>query len=119
MSPVDLKGAIVTIDAMGTQTEIAQKIVDGTGDYVLALKGNQGAFFQAAADYLEACSHADFENCGAERLEKTEKKHGRTETRTYVRMPVPKDLSGAARWPGLQTLGGAILYCLRDVKETI
>jgi predicted transposase YbfD/YdcC len=119
LSFVDLKGAIVTIDAMGTQTEIAQKIVDGKGDYVLALKGNQGTLFQAAADYLEACSLADFEDCDAERLETTEKKHGRIETRTYVQMPVPKDLSGAARWPGLQTLGAAILYCIRDGKETI
>lgn len=119
LSLVDLKGAIVTIDAMGTQTDIAQKIVDGQADYVLALKGNQGTLFQAATDYLEACSRTDFEDCGATRLETTEKRHGRTETRTYLQLPVPKDLSGASRWPGLQTLGAAILYCIRDGKETI
>ena len=39
---VDIKGAIITIDAMGTQTEIAAQIVDSKADYVLALKGNQG-----------------------------------------------------------------------------
>jgi hypothetical protein len=39
---IDIKGAIVTIDAMGTQKKIAEKIIDSGGDYVLALKGNQG-----------------------------------------------------------------------------
>ena len=118
LSLVDLKGAIVTIDAMGTQTNIAQKILDGQADYVLALKGNHGTLFEAATEYLESCSQNDFQDCGAKRLEMTEKCHGRTETRTYLQMPVPEDLQGAARWPGLLTLGAAISYCIRDGKET-
>lgn len=116
---VDLKGAIVTIDAMGTRTAIAKQIVDGKGDYVLALKGNQGTLFEAAADYLQQQSQDDFQNCQARRLETTETGHGRTEIRTYIQMPVPKDLPGAQRWPGLLSLGVAILYCIRDGKETI
>jgi predicted transposase YbfD/YdcC len=47
MSILDIKGCIVTIDAMGCQTEIAQDILDGGGDYVLALKGNQGTTLEA------------------------------------------------------------------------
>jgi hypothetical protein len=42
LSLIDIHGAIITIDAMGTQTAIAEKIIDGGGDYLLALKGNQG-----------------------------------------------------------------------------
>lgn len=116
---VDLKGAIVTIDAMGTQTAIAQQIVDQKGDYVLALKGNQGTLFETATDYLEQQSLQDFQGCGARRIEQTQTAHGRTETRTYIQMPVPKDLPGASRWPGLLTIGAAILYCIRDGKETV
>lgn len=116
---VDLKGAIVTIDAMGTQTAIAKQIVDAEGDYVLALKGNQGTLFDAAVDYLQKQSQDDFQNCQARRIETTEKGHGRTESRTYLQMPVPKNLPGAQRWPGIQSLGVAILYCIRNGKETV
>jgi len=116
---VDLKGAIVTIDAMGTQTAIAQQIVDSRGDYILALKGNQGTLYEAAVDYMKEQSKNDFRGIGARRVEKTEKAHGRTEIRTYVQMPVPKDLSGAGRWRGLLSLGVAVLYCIRGGKETI
>ena len=116
---VDLKGAIVTIDAMGTQTAIAQQIVDSRGDYILALKGNQETLYEAAVDYMEEQSKNDFRGIGARRVEKTEKGHGRTEIRTYIQMPVPKDLPGAGRWGGLLSLGVAILYCIRGGKETI
>jgi predicted transposase YbfD/YdcC len=79
---VDLKGAIVTIDAMGTQTAIAQQIVEGEGDCILALKGNRGTLYEAAVDYLDQQASNDFRGIEACRLETTEKAHGRTETRT-------------------------------------
>ena len=116
---VDLKGAIVTIDAMGTQTAIAQKVVDGEGDYILALKGNQGNLYEAAVDYIDQQMENNFRGVGARRLEVSEEGHGRQESRTYIQMPVPKDLPGAARWPGLLSLGIVILCCLRDGKQTV
>jgi predicted transposase YbfD/YdcC len=116
---VDLKGAIVTIDAMGTQTAIAKQIVDGEGDYILALKGNQGNLYEAAVQYIDEQRKNDFQGTGARRLETKEKAHGRQESRTYIQMPVPKNLSGAARWAGLLSLGVVILHCIRDGKETI
>lgn len=115
---VDLKGAIVSIDAMGAQTAIAQQIVEGKRDFILALKGNQGTLSDAAVDYLEQQASNDFRDIGARRLETTEEAHGRTETRTYIQMPVPKGLKGEDRWHGLMSLGVAILYCIRDGKET-
>lgn len=118
LSLVDLKGAIITIDAMGTQTAIAQQIVDGKGDYILALKGNQGTLFEAACDYIDQQCLNDFQGLDAQRLETNEKGHGRTEARTYIQMPVPKSLPGSDRWAGILSLGVAILYCLRDGKET-
>lgn len=119
LSLVDLKGAIVTIDAMGTQTAIAKQIVDGQGDFILALKGNQGTLFDAAVDYMEQQSKNDFRDIGARRIESTEEAHGRTEMRTYIQMPIPPNLPGADRWCGLLSLGVAILHCMRDGKETM
>ena len=55
---VDLTGAIITIDAMGTQKAVAQQIIDGKGDYVLALKGNQAKLHDAVIDL---CRHASRE----------------------------------------------------------
>lgn len=115
---VDLSGAIITIDAMGTQTAIAKQIVEGGGDYVLALKGNQGTLHQAVIDYIDEHVNNDFAQTGARQHVTKEKGHGREETRTYIQMPAPKSLPGLARWKGLATIGLVVLTCLRDGKET-
>ena len=115
---VDLRGAIITIDAIGTQRAIAKDIVDEGGDYVLALKGNQETLHEAVVAYVNEQMQTDFANLGARRHLTKETGHGREETRHYVQMPPPKTLPGFGRWKGLLTLGVAMLYCLRDGKET-
>jgi len=115
---VDIRGAIVTIDAMGTQTAIAADIIDGKADYVLALKGNQETLHDAVIDYVNEQMHNNFANSGARRHVTRETGHGREETRHYVQMPVPENLPGSDRWQGLLTIGVAMLSCLRDGKET-
>jgi predicted transposase YbfD/YdcC len=115
---VSIKGAIITIDAMGTQKEIAGQIVDQKGDYVLALKGNQEKLHQAVMEYVDQQVQTDFKKIGARRHITREKGHGRIETRHYVQMPAPKTLPGYKNWKGLLTIGVAMLYCLRDGKET-
>src|SRR5207244_7142419 len=57
---VDIKGAIITIDAMGAQKAIAERIVDGGADYVLALKGNQETLHNAVIAYLDQQFANDF-----------------------------------------------------------
>lgn len=100
-----LKGAIVTIDAMGCQTKIAEQIVTQGGDYVLALKGNQG---KLAAEVEEAFIDADardYADVESESLDTTERGHGRVETRCYRTLG---DLSGVPRsalWPGMNMIG--------------
>lgn len=116
---VDIKGAIITIDAMGTQTAIASDIIDREGDYVLALKGNQGTLHQGAIDYIQEQMENDFEDAGAREYTTEETGHGRTETRTYIQMPAPKDLPGYSRWKSLKSIGIVILTCLRNGQETI
>jgi predicted transposase YbfD/YdcC len=115
---VDIQGAIITIDAMGTQTAIAEQIVEGKADYVLALKGNQGTLHQAVIDHVDEQMENNFSDIGARRHVTQEKGHGREETRHYVQMPAPKTLPGFDRWKGLLTIGVAMLTCLRDGKET-
>src|SRR5262249_25576521 len=57
---VDIQGAIITIDAMGTQTAIAEQVLAGGADYVLALKGNQESLHQAVIDHIHEQWEDDF-----------------------------------------------------------
>jgi predicted transposase YbfD/YdcC len=104
---IDIKGAIITIDAMGTQKEIARQIVDAEADYLLALKGNQGTLYAAVTDYIGQHLDDDFAGIGARRHTVTETLHGKTETRFYTQFPVPKDLPMLDDWAGLKTIGMA------------
>ena len=83
LEQVQLKNSIVTIDAAGCQKEIAAKIVDGRGDYCLALKGNQGNLHAAVSGWIEEQMETDFADCRVETLERREKKHGREDHYTY------------------------------------
>ena len=76
-------GSIVTIDAMGCQTEIAAAIAGGGGDYCLALKGNQGNLHAAVVERIETWMADDFTDCQMQMLECQEKKrHGRQDQYT-------------------------------------
>jgi predicted transposase YbfD/YdcC len=114
---VDIKGAIITIDAMGTQKAIAAQIINGEADYVLALKGNQGSLHEAIIEHID--ERLDGDLAGAREHVTTEKGHGREETRTYLQLPAPKNLPGVAQWKGLKSIGVVTSRCLRDGKETI
>jgi predicted transposase YbfD/YdcC len=114
---VDTKGAIITIDAMGTQKAIAEQIVAGGADYVLALKGNQEALHQAVIDHINEQLEGDLAEAQEQVTEETG--HGREETRTYLQLPAPKTLPGFALWKGLKSIGLVMLCVLRDGKETI
>jgi predicted transposase YbfD/YdcC len=116
---VDLQGAIITIDAMGTQTAIAKQIIDGKADYVLALKGNQETLHQNVMDYADKQLENNCADVDARQHVTTEKGHGRTETRVYIQMPVPKDLPGLDRWAGLKTIGVVFLESVRNGKQTV
>lgn len=115
---VDITGAIITIDAMGTQKAIAEQIVEGGGDYVLALKANQGNLHDAVIDYVIEQMENDFANVEARQHTTKDKAHGRVETRQYIQMPAPKMLPGFGNWKQLTTIGLVILTCVRAGKET-
>ena len=116
---VDIKGAIITIDAMGTQKAIAAQIVDSQADFVLALKGNQETLHQATIDFIHEKYEDNFAGINARQLITKDKGHGREETRYYFHMPAPDSLPGLALWKGLKSIGVVVSHCLRDGKETV
>lgn len=101
---LDLKGATVTIDAMGCQKEIADKIVSAGGDYVLALKGNHEKLYEAVDATLTAALEASVRPAGMARHVTIETNRGRQERREYIALPAPASLPGRADWKGLATL---------------
>jgi predicted transposase YbfD/YdcC len=88
---VDAKGAIITIDAMGAQKAIADEVIRGGADYVLALKGNQEALHQAVIAHIDEQLEGDA--AGSEPVTE-ERGHGRVEQRTYLQLPAPRGPDG-------------------------
>ena len=115
---LEIAGCFVTIDAMGCQTEIAEKIVDGQGHYCLAVKENQPTLYHGILDHVVDHMEDDFVRTQATVHETFEQGHGREEHRSYYVLPVPKDLPDAARWKKLAAIGVAINHTVRDGKET-
>jgi predicted transposase YbfD/YdcC len=116
---VDIKGAIITIDAMGTQKAIAAEIVEGEADYVLALKGNQETLHQAVIDHIDEQIGDGLPKGQAHRYVTKEAGHGREETRTYLQLPAPESLPGFTLWKGLKSIGVVMSEGVRDGKETM
>lgn len=113
---LELSGAMVTIDAMGCQTEIAKQIVGAGADFCLAVKDNQPTLHQGIIDHFEKHPRDDFADVRMRYHTTDEKGHGREETRHYMICPVPEDLPDRSRWPGLKAIGVAINITERDGK---
>jgi predicted transposase YbfD/YdcC len=114
---LDVKGAIVTIDAAGCQKNIAQQIIDGGGHYVLSLKGNQKNIHKDVAVWMVEQMANDFRDVTARKLTVTEKSHGREVTYWYTQVLVPESLRGREQWAKLKTLGVAVRYCQQGDKD--
>jgi predicted transposase YbfD/YdcC len=105
---IDVKGAVVTIDAMGCQKEIAKKIKGAGGDFVLAVKDNQPNLHQAIKKYFLDAMESDFEWVSARQYETHDKGHGRVDDRYYYLMKLPDDFPFKKLWPGIKAIGMAI-----------
>lgn len=102
---LSLRGCLVSIDAMGCQTEIAKAIVDQGADYVLALKGNQGNLHQDVEELFTSAREQDFKDIEYQFHSTIEKGHGRIETRSYWTMGNTEYLVGAEKWANLRSIG--------------
>jgi len=114
---LELSGALVTIDAMGCQAEIARQIVAAGADYCLAVKGNQPTLHEGIVKFFDEHLEDDFARLSVRRHETKEKGHGRQETRYYFLCPVPDDLPDHARWAGLKAIGIVISSTQRNGKD--
>ncbi len=101
---LSLKGQIVTIDAMGCQTAIAEKIIDGGGDYILALKGNQGTLSADVTLFLETEIAKPSSNKIQDQCEDVDAGHGRIETRRCFVSDQIDWLVQKEKWKGLQSI---------------
>jgi predicted transposase YbfD/YdcC len=106
---LDLEGCTVTIDAMGTQKEIARKVQERGAEYLLALKGNQGDLHQAVEESFREGRRSDFAGIAHDRWETVNGGHGRVETRRYWTISDPEHLGYLdprgewAAWSGWET----------------
>lgn len=98
---IDVRGALVTIDAAGTQTEIAEKIVEKGGDYLLAVKGNQPTLHKAVIEHF---SDVDSTSAPFASFVTHDHGHGRDETRRVSISHAVDEIESAERWPALSTM---------------
>lgn len=102
---LDIKGCIVTIDAMGCQKNIAEKIVEKEANYVLALKGNQGGLYEDVKLYMDSIVDQQLKNVPHKSLEIIEKGHGRIEERRYWVTEAIDWLPQKELWKNLKSIG--------------
>ena len=103
---LEVTGAVVTIDAMGCQKEIADLIREGKGDYVLAVKQNQPTLYEQVEEAVGAGLEQDASDLDEHQT--VEVGHGRQETRTYVVFPAPETVDPDGAWRDLSAVGMAI-----------
>ncbi|HEX5245166.1 MAG TPA: ISAs1 family transposase [Tepidisphaeraceae bacterium] len=114
---LEITGALVTIDAMGCQVEIARAIVERKADFCLAVKQNQPTLFDGIASFFGNQLEDDFARASVRKHETKEKGHGRVEHRYYFICPLPGGLPDRERWPELKAIGMTVADTQRGDKE--
>lgn len=114
-----VKGCIITIDAMGCQRDIAEKIIDKKADYVLAVKGNQPTLMKDIVDWFDFAEENKFKDFEYDYHKTLDKGHGRIEKRKYY---ITEDIDWLAMkgdWSGLKSIGMAIRESVENDKRTV
>ena len=111
---LDLNGALVTIDAMGCQKAIAQKIVDQGGHYALTVKDNQEHLLEDIQESFLKAFDTEFAGLDHDEYETRERGHGREEYRSYTVLHSTEGIRHAEAWAGLATIG--LCFSERTVK---
>ncbi len=115
---LEINGCIVTIDAMGCQKKIVNKIVvDKKADYIIALKGNQGSLHDDVRLFFEGAVKDDFNGISFDFHETVDGDHGRIETRKYYIVSDIDWLQGKENWKNLKTIGMVISE--RDIGDQV
>jgi predicted transposase YbfD/YdcC len=112
-----IEGAVVTIDAMGCQRDIAQTIIDKKADYILALKGNQGTLKDDVKLFVDEQKAVDFNDAKVSRDKTVDGDHGRIETREVTVVHDVEWLRERHDWPGLKSV--VVVESTREVAGKI
>lgn len=119
LDKLQIKGGIITIDAMGTQTAIAEKIRNKRGDYVLALKGNQGTLHTDVEEYFQDEEFVKKIKEEGNYKRTQEKAHGQQETREYYQTNDIHWLMCKKEWKGLKSIGMEKKTLRKEEKTSI
>lgn len=111
---LDISGCIITIDAMGTQKNIAKTIIDKDGDYVLALKENHKAMYDDTVLFFNQMEGMKTQGYTFDEHATVDGDHGRIETRKYVMTSDIDWLQNKENWLGLTSIG--MVECSREIK---
>ena len=114
---IDVSGGMVTIDAMGCQTEIIEKIMEKKADACIAVKQNQPKLYAAIEQHFDDLVESDFESAKVRWMDSSEKGHGREEARVYAICPVPESVKDLERWNRVRAIGMSTNITVRDGKE--
>jgi predicted transposase YbfD/YdcC len=100
-----IEGAIITLDAMGCQRNIADQIIDQKGDYILRVKENQGGLLEEINDTFKAAEKTEFKNMTYyTATDEVNNEHGRIESRKCIVLPLMYFMMLKSKWKGLQSL---------------
>lgn len=116
---IDITSAIITIDAMGCQKKIAEKIISKKADYILALKGNQGNLHDEIVDFFEKTKHPEFKHYIFQTDTQIEKDHGRIETRQCTTITNLDWLLEPSQWPDTKCIVRIKATVIKGDKQTI
>jgi predicted transposase YbfD/YdcC len=117
IAALNLAGCIVTIDAMGCQTKIAEQIAAAKAEYVFGLKGNQGTIHGEVKTFMEDAEANAFKGIIADIFETTERGHGRKETRRYSITEEVEWLTGVSQWKNLRSV--AMVESIREIAGVV
>jgi predicted transposase YbfD/YdcC len=114
---MSIEGAVVTIDAMGCQRDIAAKIIEKNADYILALKGNQGTLREDVEVFVDEQKALKYKDTTISTHQTVDADHGRIETRNYTVIHDVDWLQARHEWPGLNAV--VVVESQREINGKI
>jgi predicted transposase YbfD/YdcC len=108
LKQIELNKTLITIDALGCQKDIARDIVDGGGDFVIAVKDNQPNLADAVVGLVERHLDGELKDLKHRSRRTEDHGHGRQDERTYFVSRVPSDFAAQGEWPWIKAIGTAV-----------
>lgn len=118
LKSLNIEGAVITLDAMGCQKDIASQIIKQKGNYVMGLKGNHKGVNQRVEEVFKKGLETNFMNMEYDYFQETSHGHGRSEERNYFLLKDVSFFKSSKEWSGLKSVGMVEAIINRDNKVT-